>query len=193
MLDFISTLTGFEQILFYIAVPFSLLTGIQLVLQFIGGGHDLDAVAADLVSPDIGHAHLPDFAVFTLSNFIYFLTLFGWAGIAASKAGASLALSLTIATLAGVLTTLLIAYIFSVLNRLTESGNIKIANAVGALGVVYLPIPPKRGGSGIVQVTIQGATVEVNAMTDGAELKTGQSVQVQAMLDGNTLLVDPLR
>jgi hypothetical protein len=190
MFDFLTSFTGFEKILFYIAVPFSALTVIQLVLQFVGGGHEMSTLHTDMTAPDLSHGDVPGFSVFTLSSMFYFLTLFGWAGLAASRAGASIGLTLIVALVAGVLTALLIGYIFFSLNKLAESGNVKLANALGMTCSVYLPIPAKRSGTGLVQGIIQGATIEASAMTDGDAIKTGRSVKIVQMLDGNMVLVE---
>ena len=193
MLAVVSTLTGFERILLYIAVPFSILTVIQLVIQFVVGGHDVSASGADIAvgggaDTDTGVSH-HGFSIFTIGNLTYFLTMFGWAGLAASKSGAGVGFSLTIATAAGLLTTVIVAYIFFSLNRLTETGNVQLANAAGSSGTVYLHIPAKRSGTGLIQLTVQGQTVEMNALTDGDALKTGTPVKVEKVLDGDVALV----
>lgn len=192
MSEILASLSGFEKILFYIAVPFTLLTIIQLILEIIGlGGHHADAGMGDTTGGvDVTADHMPSFNVFTVRNVIYFLTMFGWTGLAASKAGAPVWLTTIIAIIAGTFTSFIIGYIFYLLSKLTESGNIKLANAVGSFGSVYLPIPARRVGSGIIQITVQGMTIEVKAITDGDDnLKTGTPIKVMNVIDDTTVLV----
>ena len=62
--------------------------------------------------------------------------------------------------------------------------------AVGCQGKCYLTIPGERAGEGKVQITIQGAVREYNAVTDGDTIKTGTPSKVIEAIDANTLLVE---
>ena len=75
------------------------------------------------------------------------------------------------------------------MNKLTETGNTKITSAIGKVGKVYLPIPEKRKGNGVVQIVIQGITQEIEALTDGERLESGSSVQVIEVIEPNLVLV----
>ena len=65
-------------------------------------------------------------------------------------------------------------------------------SAVGCQGKCYLRIPGERAGEGKVQITIQGAVREYNAVTDGDAIKTGSPIRVVETIDANTLLVEEL-
>ncbi len=66
----------------------------------------------------------------------------------------------------------------------------KLSNALGKTGQVYLPIKASKGGFGKVQIKIQGSLHEIQAMTnDDKELVVGTIVQVEKVIDGNILLV----
>ena len=72
-----------------------------------------------------------------------------------------------------------LAFLFRAVMKLRSDGNIDNRNAVGTSGKVYLTIPPARSGSGKVQVLIQDAFVERDAVTDEAEpIPTGTEVVV---------------
>ena len=75
-------------------------------------------------------------------------------------------------------------------SRLTESGNIRISSAIGQIGTVYIQIPEKRSGMGVIQLVMQGATQERNAMTDGEALPSGVTVKVSDVIGENILLVN---
>ena len=95
--------------------------------------------------------------------------------------------------LVGIALVALVMYMFKWLYSMQQSGNINVyKSAVGCQGKCYLRIPGERGGEGKVQITIQGAVREYNAVTDGDEIKTGTSVKVLEAIDGNTLLVEEL-
>ena len=64
--------------------------------------------------------------------------------------------------------------------------------AVGCAAQVYLRIPARGTGYGKVTVTMQGRTVELNAVTSGPEIATGSAVKIVALREGDTLEVLPL-
>jgi len=192
MIEQFAALSGFERVLLYIAVPFTLLTIIQMIMEIVGlSSHDGHHADGNLTLSDVDHPSLAGYNFFTVRNLVYFLTMFGWVSLAVSRAGLSVGPSIIIGIIAGSFTTVLTAYIFLTLTRLNESGNIQLANAVGKTGSVYLRIPADRKGIGIIQLAVQGATIELNALTDGPELKTGQVVKVVQMLDLSLALVKP--
>ncbi len=85
----------------------------------------------------------------------------------------------------------IIALLFYSITRLQCSGNIKIKNAIGQIGQVYIPIPANMSGKGKIQITLQDSLTEINAMTEENEkLTTGSMVLVIDAIDTNTLLVE---
>ena len=181
-------LTAIEKIFFALAIPFSLLTLLQLVLELLGittdhGNHGGFALDHD------GGTFSEHFTFFSVRNLIYFLMMFGWTGLACYKAGIPIGITIFIGILAGVLTSIIIGWIFFSFNKLTESGNIRVESAIGQVGKVYLSIPGERQGTGMVQLVMQGVTQEMDAMTDGEKLSVGTAVKVLEVMDGNILLV----
>ncbi len=65
-----------------------------------------------------------------------------------------------------------------------------MANALGCKGNVYLKIPAGKGGEGKVQISIQGAIREFDALTLGEELETGAPIKVVEVINDSTLLVE---
>lgn len=180
-------LATFEKVNWLIALPFSTLFVIQLILTFVGG--DLDSSDGDLdaeVDADSGI----DFQFLTLKNLIAFFTIFGWTGIVCADAGLGAFLSVFISTIAGSLMMTVMASIMYFMGKLTESGTLNISNAVGKTCSVYLTIPATRGGLGKVQIQIQGFQT-LDAMTDFEEdIKTGAIVTVISVLNNEILLVE---
>ena len=118
---------------------------------------------------------------------------FGWTAILLKDSVPATGLRLLIAILVGVVLVFLVMLLFKWLTDMQQSGNIDVyKSAVDCEGSVYLTIPGERAGEGKVQITIQGAVREYNAVTDGEEIKTGSSVRVIEAVDANTLLVEGL-
>lgn len=192
MTDWWASLTGVQRIFAAFALPFSLLTIVEFILELTGLGshHNVDGPGIDDVTAmDASGGFLDHFTFFSVRNFIYFLMMFGWTGLAFSKLGVSTPISVFVGIFAGLITTVIIGWVFFMMSRLTETGNTQLANAVGKTGSVYLTIPGERKGSGVIQLVLQGATQEVNAVTDGKTLPTGKSVQVVEILGSSTALV----
>lgn len=191
MVEWWASLSSFERIFWYCAIPFSLLFLIRLVSALIGfGDADDDGDISDIGEPEGGADFLEDFRLFTLQNFIIFFTGFGWGGIFAVNTGFNPIFSLIFAFFFGLALMIAVAAIFYFITRLAESGNISLSNALNATGRVYLPIPGQRSGSGQVQITVQGSLREVAAMTEGEPLSTGTPVKVVSVVNQDVLLVE---
>ena len=156
----------------------------------IGHGHD----------GDIGHGHDIDggdpsdftsMRMFTLQTVVAFLTVFGWSGIVLVGAKVPNGLAVGIAAVLGFMTMLLLAKIIQLSKRLQENGTIDFRNAIGEVGTVYIPCPPKNQGFGKVNVTVNGRFFEADAINSTQTLlPTGSRVRVTD-LSGDTLIVEP--
>ena len=184
------------KLLWGVTLTATLIFVIQTVMTFLGADadstdFDVDVDASmdgsDLSNIDSG-ANL-----YTFRNFVNFFLGFGWTAIILQPSVKSTAVLVIIAVLVGIALVALVMYMFKWLYSMQQSGNINVyKSAVGCQGKCYLRIPGERGGEGKVQITIQGAVREYNAVTDGDEIKTGTSVKVLEAIDGNTLLVEEL-
>lgn len=189
----LAALPVFEKIFWFIAVPFSVLTVIQLIIQLFGMGdydHSVD-VHTDVGAGDLGHhGGLSASGVFTVKNLIIFFAVFGWMGIACAQASFPKLLTILVAFLAGAFAMVLVAWLFYSLYRLGESGTLKLENTIGLSGTVYLTIPPNRSGKGQVQLVVQGAMNEIDAISyEDEDFKTGMKVTVIEVVDQNTVAV----
>ena len=184
------------KLLWGVTLTATLIFVIQTVMTFLGADadstdFDVDVDASmdgsDLSNIDSG-ANL-----YTFRNFVNFFLGFGWTAIILQPSVKSTAVLVIISVLVGIALVALVMYMFKWLYSMQQSGNINVyKSAVGCQGKCYLRIPAERAGEGKVQITIQGAVREYNAVTDGDEIKTGASVKVLEAVDGNTLLVDEL-
>lgn len=173
------------KIYWALAVPFTLLFVLQLILSFLGHEtHD------DLPDSEVNSDHGIGFQFFTLKNMIGFFTIFGWAGIASIQSGFNVATSVFVATIGGLLMMSAMAGTFYILMKAQYDGTMKVEKAIGHMGEVYLTIQSKRGGLGKVQIRVMGALRTLDALTDDeVDIQTGKMVTVSNVIDGTTLLV----
>ncbi|MDR2027329.1 MAG: hypothetical protein LBQ01_07215 [Prevotellaceae bacterium] len=185
MEEFWTSLTLLEKILWSIAIPASIIFIIQTVMTFAGmDSHD--GVGAEFN----GNEGDPSpFQLFSFRNLINFLLGFSWAGISLSGNMESETWVVILSTFGGILLVTVVMLIFYYMSRLGESGNIHSEDAIGKTAVVYVPISERRSRAGKIQLTINGATCEFDALTDGDSLKTGEPVVVKSVINGNLLLV----
>ena len=184
-----SSLGLFMQSVWCITLFASLVFVIQTIMTFIGmdtdGGMDVD-VSADTATD----GYSGPFQLFTFRNFINFLLGFGWSIISFEKAIENQFVLILVSAVIGVLLVMAVMAIFRFMSRMEQSGTINMANAVGCKGNVYLKIPGEKRGEGKVQISIQGAIREFNALTAGEELETGAPIRVVEVINDNTLLVE---
>ncbi len=185
MQEWWASLDFYMQIVWIITLTASLIFIIQTILTFIGMDSDSGMDLPDDFDTDAGN--LP-FQLITFRNFINFFLGFGWTFITLSgKTG--VVLSAVVSVLVGIALVAAVMYIFFLMSKMEQSGNIEIQHAVGCRGNVYLTIPGSRKGEGKVQITIQGAIREYDAMTDEETLANGCPIEVREILSENMLLV----
>ncbi|WP_456376299.1 hypothetical protein [Lutibacter sp.] len=190
MKEFFDGMSSLEQTYWIIALVGSAVFVVIFLLTFIGGGDtDMDADATDFEADDGGVG----FQFFTFKNVVAFFTIFGWSGITCIDNGLSSTTTLLISTVAGLLMMVLTSLLFYWMHKLAESGTLRIKNAVGIIGEVYLPIGANRSKMGKVQIKVQGSLRELEAITDETnDLKTGAMVKVTKIVSAEILLVEPL-
>ncbi len=186
-----------SQIFYCIAVPATLVLLIQTIMMLIGIGDDGDVdnigdvpddvpddvtdgvFGEDSVSEAVDASGLEGLRIFTLRGIIAFFVVFGWVGVVMQEAEIHLAITLSVAVVSGFVMMVALAFLFRTVMKLRSDGNTDNRNAIGTSGKVYLSIPPARSGEGKVQVMLQGAFVERNAVTDETEaIPTGTEIVV---------------
>lgn len=189
MATWFSSLEWFDKIFWVIAIIASLLFIIMLLVTFIGGSIEVDADMDGDIDMDSGGFHF-----FTIKNLIAFFTIFGWVGIACIDADLSKAATITISFISGISMMFIMAGLFFAMTKLNDSGTLKIKNAVGAIGEVYMTVGAERRTIGKVNVRIQGALRELEALTDENEdLKQGAVVKVKEVTSNGILIVNLLK
>ena len=196
-----------ESLFLYAAVGGGVVLLTQLVLMIFGGdegGFD-DGVSSDHSSVDhSGPNHQSSDGVTDASGFWFFemislrtlaaaATFFGLVGGAANATGASAGVSLALAALAGYGAMYAVYWAFKQIFRLETQGNEDVYNAIGQTAEVYIPIAESNRQAGKVLLTLQGRTVEYQALTDSNyPLATGSKVMVMDVISNDTVKVAPM-
>ena len=201
MIEWWNSLSVVMKVLWAITLSASLIFIIQSILTFIGadsgGDLDMDVDATgdfDSVAADAAQAgeHSTGMGLLTFRNFVNFFLGFGWSAILLRGSIASNSLLLVVSIVIGIALIFLVMMLFKWLGSMQQAGNINVfKSAVGCEGKVYLNIPASRAGFGKVQITINNAVREYEAVTDGDALPTGTAIRVVEVLSADTLLVEP--
>jgi len=184
-----TSLDLYLKILWCIAIPISTVFVVQMILTFMGMGDHGDFSSEADADAD---AQMP-FQLFTFRNFVNFFLGFSWTGISFYDTIASKVWLTLLCLIIGLLLVAIVMAIFYALSKATQSGNIDIRNAVDCTATVYFTIPASGKGSGKIQMSIQQAVREYDAVSELDEpIKTGSMVRVKSVLDAHTLLVEKL-
>ncbi|WP_046757714.1 hypothetical protein [Kordia jejudonensis] len=190
MTEWFSALSYFEKFYWVIAGISSTIFVFILITTFLIG--DADGVDGDVdveIESDTGIG----FQFFTFKNLVAFFTIFSWAGISCMDAGYGKGVTILVSTIAGLIMMFIMGALIYYINKLVSSGTLKLENAVGNVGEVYLTIGANRSKVGKVHVNIQGALRELDALTDTEEsLKTGTVIEVKEITGTGILIVQPL-
>ncbi len=191
------------KVLWGLTLAASLIFIIQSVLTFIGAdmdgtgldGADFDASGGMDAGADGGNGDLSSGSnLYTFRNLINFILGFGWSVILLQGSVKSTFLLILISVLVGIGLVALVMYVFKLLSKMQQSGNIDVySQAVGCHGTAYLTIPGERSGEGKVQISINNAVREYNAQTEGDTIPTGAPIRVTEVINGTTLLVETIQ
>ena len=191
MITWWTSLSTAMQVLWAITLSASLIFVIQTVMTFLGlGDHDADF---DLDTSDGSFDADPSMNLLTFRNLVNFCMGFGWTAVLMHEKIQSNALLIIVSVIVGILLVTVVMWIFKWLSGMQQTGNIDVhKSAVGCEGKVYLAIPGERKGEGKVQITINNAVRESDAVTDGETIPTGKAIKVTEVINDYTLLVEEL-
>jgi membrane protein implicated in regulation of membrane protease activity len=199
MLALMEDFSSLEKLFAFFAAFGGGLFIIRMILMFVGGDADMDTdVDVDIdgdvdVDSDMegGDTDI-SFRLLSFQGLTAFFMMFGLVGLALSRQNDwGPAPAIAGGTFAGLITCWLLKWIFDKAKTLQSSGNIKLENAVGQEGTVYLNIP--ANGTGKAQVTVQDHLKVYDAVSQGdVELHTGDPIKVVRIISNNTLVVEKL-
>lgn len=181
-----------QQVFWACAAVASLVFVVQMVLTLMG----MDTTSADFDAPDMGAMDGDTMdaggsvSLFSIRNLVNFLLGFGWAGVCFDSVVPNRFLLVLLAILVGLAFVWMFFALFKQLKRFEANGAFNIRNCLGRTANVYLRIPAH--GKGKIQISINGASQEIDAISDGDPIPTGALVKVTEIIDGQTLRVTPL-
>jgi hypothetical protein len=173
-------LTPIEQVLWGLAVFFTLLFVLQLITALLGFSDGSEAT-------DMSYDSAPSMFL-TFRNAIVFFLGFSWGGLACIDTN----ISILWAVLVGLMMVAINLLLLKGLASLNEKGNLSLDNSIGKEGVVSIPIPSNLGGSGKINISFQGRLEELEAMTEDEAIPRGQTVKVLRVSNNNQLIVTHL-
>ncbi len=185
-------LSPFLYVMYVIAIVSSVLFVIRAIMMLFGlGGFDAD-VGGD---GDAGGCDGDDGATasglhfFTLNGILSFLCIGSWATLAGHEMSGSYVVASIMGLFSGAAMMVVVALIMRAVMNLQESGNLKMPKAIGKIGEVYLTVPAVDKGEGKVNLELNGALREFQAVShDETPIETGTRVRVVG-LEGEDVLV----
>jgi hypothetical protein len=197
-------MSGWNDILFsghaaWFAVPALLGTAVfllRLVFMLLGGaGLDLHHDFGLDVHHGLDGAHHDGdagFKVLSIQSIAAFLMGFGWGGLAGLKGTHwQMLTSIAVGVACGVAMMWLLGVLLKAAYDLQSSGNIRINEAVGAEGDVYVTVPEHGTGRGQVMLVLGDRQCTYNAVSSGPALVSRSRVRVIGVNDDNTVTVAP--
>lgn len=188
-MEWFNELNSFEKVYWLITGVSTVVFLFILVTTLIGadGGGDIGDVDAE-IDADTGAG----FQFFTFKNMVAFFTIFGWSGIASMDAGNSKSITIIISIFCGLVMMFIMTALFYYISKLTDSGTLKMENALNAIGEVYLTVGAKRSSIGKIHVRVQNSLRELEALTDyETDLSQGNVVKVIEVTSNGLLIVEP--
>jgi hypothetical protein len=172
----------------------------QLAMTLLGmdSDGDLDIDMPDDVDFDadgsvVDHGSTWLFSIISLRTLVAAALFFGLGGIAALQAGQSDLIALGVAAAAGLGAMYAVHWLMRAMYGLAQDRTVRLEEAIGERGSVYVPIPANQSGVGKVQIRMQERIVELAAVTDaGEKLATGTRVEVVQLIGPQTVEVRPV-
>ena len=190
MVEWFGGLPVVDQIFWCCALVSSVFFLLQFVLTLIGmdsSDVDVDFDGGDTL--DLGGG----LSLFSIRNLVNFFMGFGWAGISFRSVISNIPLLCAVSVVFGVLFVLMFFVVLKKTKRLEANGAFRITYCVGKTADVYLRIPGARAGAGKVQVSVNGAAHEIDALTDDPDMiPSGCKVYIKEVVNGSLLLVSKM-
>lgn len=185
-----------QQMFWGCALVASVVFLIQMVLTMLGmDGHNVDVdfdVAdfgdVDTDTMDMGGA----LSLFSIRNLVSFFVGFGWAGVSLQNLIGNNFWLVLVSILVGAFFVWVFFVVKKQMRKFEANGAFDIKRCEGRTANVYLRIPGQNAGKGKIQISVNGAFHEVDALTDGDPIASGQKVRVVEVIDGETVRVSPL-
>lgn len=180
-------LSGAQQLFYGIGILAGIATVVMAVMAFIGLDHH------DLPDGHVDLGHGGGGSLFSTKPLTGFFLGFGWGGGIALELGRSIWVATIIGLIAGAIIMVLLAWAIRVIYSMQSDGTRQISDAIGAIGTVYVSLPPSRASGGQIQVIVSGRLETLGALNVASRsIPSGEKVKVVSVVDTSTVLVEPL-
>lgn len=115
---------------------------------------------------------------FTVRNFVAFFLGLSWGALALISSGFSDTAAIFLAINIGLFFVIVVMFLMKALSNLKSEGTVSLRSAIGTEGVVSILIPGNGQGCGKVTLTVQGRLMEIEAITEGEELRRSARIRV---------------
>lgn len=186
LINMFGSLEPMQKIYWGCALIASTLFVVQFVLTLLGMDHtdiDVDFDGSDTM--DLGNG----MNIFTMKNLVNFIMGFGWAGVCLKDSISSPFLLIVISVIVGMAFVAMFVFIYAKTRKLEKNGAFDIKDCQDRTCQVYLRIPAGGEGKGKVQISLNGAVQELDAITDEDAIPSGTTVKIVEVMEGDILKV----
>lgn len=177
------------RIMWFIAIPSSVIFIIQAIMTFIGADAS-DGIDADF-DGDFDGSDAP-FQLFSFRNLVNFMMGFSWTGISFFTTIPNKTVLTLVSVVVGVAFVMLFFVIIQQIMRLTEDNSYKVSDTLNKTAEVYLTIPESKKGVGKILISVKGSVHELDAMTEGDKIESGSMVKVNKIENNSVLIVEKI-
>lgn len=161
-------------------------------------GMDLSGDVGGDVAGDVSGGDLGDhgdsgtaFKILSLQAISAFLMGFGWGGLGVVRGwGLPLIAGIGVGVATGSGMTWILGKLLTWIARMQSSGTLPMESALYEEGVIYVTVPQRRSGRGVVRVVVDDRMQYYPAVTDGSALGTQTLVRVTAVNEDHSLTVE---
>ncbi|MCK9575818.1 MAG: NfeD family protein [Candidatus Pacearchaeota archaeon] len=175
--NYLSTCSGFEYTLIFIAIFSGIIFLAMFVANLFGinSDHDTDGDSLD-----------HNFTWFTYTNLVKLLLVTSLSTLQFHNIGFSQGISLLLGTICGVLTIVVLVLTMYGMRKFRQDGTPDINTLIGRVGTVYLKIPENSKGK--IKIDFGGSVKILDAISNCGTIETGRSVTVYEINDGNIIV-----
>lgn len=181
MLEWFSTLSILEQILWVVSIVFTVIFFYQIL--------------STLLKRTAGKYRNSLFAFFfAFKNITAFLSMFGWVSIASIYQGFNLTTSLLIGIFGGIVLMGVMSVLFYFVYKIKDSIRPEVPEIMNSTGEVIQQIGAKRSSLGKIKIKIDGVQKVMEAMTDFEhDVLEGTKIRVESVTSTGIFIIKPLQ
>lgn len=188
MIEWFNSLEPMLKVYWGMAIVASIIFAIQTLISLVGG----DVFDNTDFDVDSGHGDMGVSHFFSVRNLVNFLLGAGWGGVCFYSTITSKTLLMLVAVACGVVFVLLFFLLLRILLKLSKDNTFQLVETLDKNASVYLTIPENRLGKGKIQISVRGSFHEIDAVTEGGKIHTGDNVRVTQIIDNQTVVVEKI-